>query len=172
VPDRNTLKGKRDFVILAVLIYCALRRSELARLDISMIQLRENRWVIADLVGKRNRVRTVPMPTAVKSAVDQWTSAAEIAPGRLLRRFVSRRSDIGRPERLGGVARRRNFSPCERDQHQPARSSSHVGSSLSEKGWQSPDLKEFLGHASIVTTDRYVGNGQEIATALNEDLRI
>jgi integrase len=32
VPDRSTLKGKRDYVILALLVGCALRRNELAEL--------------------------------------------------------------------------------------------------------------------------------------------
>jgi site-specific recombinase XerD len=39
VPDRSTLKGKRDFAILALLIGCALRRNELAELDVATIQL-------------------------------------------------------------------------------------------------------------------------------------
>jgi site-specific recombinase XerD len=30
VPDRSTLKGMRDYVILALLVGCALRRAELA----------------------------------------------------------------------------------------------------------------------------------------------
>jgi len=49
VPDRTTLKGKRDYVLLAMLIGCALRREELAVLDVDTIQLREGRWVLADL---------------------------------------------------------------------------------------------------------------------------
>jgi site-specific recombinase XerD len=38
VPDRSTLKGKRDYVILALLVGCALRRNELAELDVATIQ--------------------------------------------------------------------------------------------------------------------------------------
>ena len=38
VPDRSTLKGKRDYVILALLVGCALRRHELANLYIEEIQ--------------------------------------------------------------------------------------------------------------------------------------
>jgi site-specific recombinase XerD len=34
VPDRSTLKGKRDYVIIALLVGCALRRHELASLNI------------------------------------------------------------------------------------------------------------------------------------------
>jgi integrase len=49
VPDRSTLKGKRDYVIIALLVGCALRRRELATLNIEDIQLREGRWVIIDL---------------------------------------------------------------------------------------------------------------------------
>jgi site-specific recombinase XerD len=37
VPDRSTLKGKRDYVILALLVGCALRRNELAELDVETI---------------------------------------------------------------------------------------------------------------------------------------
>src|ERR1700722_18708031 len=51
-PDRSTLRGKRDYVILALLVGCALRRQELATLDVETIQQREGRWVLADLEGK------------------------------------------------------------------------------------------------------------------------
>ena len=37
VPDRSSLKGKRDYVILALLVDCALRRNELAELDVETI---------------------------------------------------------------------------------------------------------------------------------------
>jgi site-specific recombinase XerD len=49
VPDRSTLKGKRDYVILALLVGCALRRNQLAKLDVETIQQRAGRWVLADL---------------------------------------------------------------------------------------------------------------------------
>jgi integrase len=62
VPDRSTLKGKRDYVIIALLVGCALRRRELATLNIEDIQLREGRWVIIDLRGKGGRIRTVAVP--------------------------------------------------------------------------------------------------------------
>jgi integrase len=48
VPDRSTLKGKRDHMIIALLVGCALRRRELASLKIEDIQLREGRWVIIE----------------------------------------------------------------------------------------------------------------------------
>jgi site-specific recombinase XerC len=76
VPDRSTLKGKRDYVILALLVGCALRRRELASLYLEEIQMREGRWVIADLCGKGGRIRTVAVPVWVKQGIDAWTTAA------------------------------------------------------------------------------------------------
>src|SRR5450759_5084602 len=84
-PDTATTKGLRDRAILAVLLGCGLRRSEVAALTVPHVQQRDGRWCIIDLVGKHGRVRTVPMPTWVKVAIDAWTSAAGIADGYVFR---------------------------------------------------------------------------------------
>ena len=41
--------------------------------------------MIADLVGKAQHVRTAPIPTWVKHALDEWTVAAGITQGVLFR---------------------------------------------------------------------------------------
>src|SRR5580692_9602089 len=56
-PDITTTKGLRDRAILAVLLGCGLRRSEVAALTFGHIQQRDGRWCIVDLVGKHGRVR-------------------------------------------------------------------------------------------------------------------
>jgi hypothetical protein len=40
VPDRSKIKGKRDYAILALLLGCAVRRQELASLDVDGIEMR------------------------------------------------------------------------------------------------------------------------------------
>ena len=84
-PDANTLKGKRDRAILAVLLGCGLRRRELADLDFTHLQQREEHWAIVDLVGKGGHIRTVPVPDWVKATVDAWVAAAELETGKLFR---------------------------------------------------------------------------------------
>src|SRR5258708_35275421 len=84
-PDIATNKGLRDRAILAVLIGCGLRRSEIAALIFGHIQQRDGRWCIVDLVGKHGRVRTVPMPSWAKGAIDAWTSPAGLTSGGVLR---------------------------------------------------------------------------------------
>jgi site-specific recombinase XerD len=61
-PDVATVKGLRDRAILAVLLGCGLRRSEVAALTFTHVLQRDGRWCIVDLRGKPGRVRTMPMP--------------------------------------------------------------------------------------------------------------
>jgi len=53
----DTLRGKRNHAMLSILIGCGLRRAELLGLTMNSIQLREEHWVIADLVGKGGHIR-------------------------------------------------------------------------------------------------------------------
>jgi site-specific recombinase XerC len=85
LPDGQTLTGKRNRAILAILLGCGLRRRELAELTLESIQRREERWAIVDLVGKGRHIRTVPVPTWVKETLDAWLAAAGIESGPLFR---------------------------------------------------------------------------------------
>jgi integrase len=83
--DRNSLRGKRNYAILAMLIGCGLRRGELLGLRVDTIELREGRWIVANLMGKAGHVRTVPIPAWVKSAIDEWKAASGIMEGPIFR---------------------------------------------------------------------------------------
>ena len=61
-PPSDSLRGKRDRAILALLIGCGLRRAELVGLGTEDFQIREEHWVIADLIGKGKHIRAVPVP--------------------------------------------------------------------------------------------------------------
>jgi site-specific recombinase XerD len=84
-PNSETLKGVRDQAILGVLLGCGLRRSELAALTFDHLQQRDGRWAIVDIVGKGNRVRTVPIPAWTKVLIDRWATAAGLHQGHVFR---------------------------------------------------------------------------------------
>jgi integrase len=172
VPDRSTLKGKRDYVIIALLVGCALRRRELATLNIEDIQLREGRWVIIDLRGKGGRIRTVAVPIWVKQGINAWMTAAKIEDGRLLRP-VSKSGKIPRDE-LGDWA---IWSVVEQSskqigiEHFGAHDLRRTCAKLCRKsGGDLEQIKFLLGHSSIQTTERYLGSEQEIEIAVNDNL--
>ena len=89
----SSLRGKRDRAIVALLIGCGLRRAELVGLRMEDLQVREEHWVIADLIGKGKHIRTAPVPLWAKRAVDEWTTEASIDDGPIFRR-VSRLENI------------------------------------------------------------------------------
>src|SRR4051794_1717865 len=85
VPDLKTLKGIRDHAAMAILIGAGLRRSEVAALNFEHLQYRDGRWLIADLIGKHGRIRSVPIPLWTHLAVTRWQEAAGITLGALFR---------------------------------------------------------------------------------------
>jgi site-specific recombinase XerD len=84
-PDVTQLKGLRDRAVLAVLVGCGLRREELTRLTFKHIQQRDGAWAIIDLVGKRDKVGSIPMAGWVKVALDEWAEAAHLSEGACFR---------------------------------------------------------------------------------------
>jgi integrase len=171
VPDRSTLKGKRDYVLLGMLVGCALRREELALLDVDTIQLREGRWVLADLEGKGRRIRTVAVPVWVKQGINAWMTAAGIEDGRLLR-AVSKGGKV--KESMSGWA---VWSVVEQSAREigierfGAHDLRRTCAKLCRKnGGNIEQIKFLLGHSSIQTTERYLGSEQEIEIAVNDNL--
>jgi integrase len=71
--------------MLALLVGCGLRRAELIRLEVEDIEQREGRWVIPDLAGKGNRLRTVPVPAGVKARINDWLATAGLTEGKIFR---------------------------------------------------------------------------------------
>jgi site-specific recombinase XerD len=171
-PDAQSLKGRRDRAILALLLGCGLRRSEVADLTVQHLQLREEHWVIADLIGKAAHIRTVPVPGWVKSAIDVWTTAAEIAAGRLFR-CVTRRGSVwgdGITEKViwhvvkecatkAGIAR---LAP-----HDCRRTCARLCHSA---GGELEQIQFLLGHVSVETTERYLGCKQRLRGAVNDKI--
>ncbi len=172
VPDRSTIKGKRDYAILALLVGCALRRQELAQLDVEKIQTRDGRWVIVDLRGKGGRVRTVAIPVWVKSAIDAWMAAGSIDKGRLLRPVLKGSKVKGETLTDWSV-----WSVVEQSAKQigierfGAHDLRRTCAKLCRKnGGDLEQIKFLLGHSSIQTTERYLGSQQELAVAVNDGL--
>ncbi len=165
-PDTKTLKGLRDRAILAVMIGAGLRRSEVAALTFAHIRQREGRWVIVDLVGKGNRVRTVPMPTWAKAAVDEWTKTAGVKSGRVFRAVNKGNRLDGEsvtPQAIRDVV---NSYGVALGLEVAAHDLRRTFAKLAHKGGAGLDqIQLSLGHASIQTTERYLGVTQDLTDA-------
>jgi site-specific recombinase XerC len=59
----DSLRCKRDYAAIGILLGCGLRRAEVVALSMDHIQQREEHWIIADLVGKGGHIRSIPYLT-------------------------------------------------------------------------------------------------------------
>lgn len=166
-PDARRLKGKRDQALLAVLVGCGLRRQEAAALTVDHIQQREGRWVIVDLTGKGNRVRSVPMPSWCKVAIDIWMEAAHITTGfgwrsinkggRITGERMTAQAVFESVRLYGDRVGVVDLAP--HDLRRTFAKLAHKGHAALEQ------IQLSLGHASIQTTERYLGVRQDLADA-------
>jgi integrase len=165
-PDLTRLIGLRDRALLAVMIGGGLRRSEVANLKLEDLQQRDGRWVIVDLLGKGNRVRTVPLPNWAKRAIDEWTQAVNISSGYAFR-----------PINKGGVINGDGITP-QAVQNIVKEYADICGYTLSAHDLRRTfaqlarkanapidQIQLTLGHASVQTTERYLGTKQDLTSA-------
>lgn len=174
LPNTYTLKGIRDRAILAVLLGCGLRRSELIALNFGHLQRREDHWAIVDLVGKAGHIRTVPMPDWVKGTIDDWLTAAAIRQGKLFR-CVYRNGAVWGTEVTEKVvwhvvkeyAKRLGVSKLA--PHDLRRSCARLCHSA---GGELEQIQFLLGHVSVQTTEKYLGCKQRLREAVNDQIGI
>ena len=173
-PDVTTKKGLRDRAMLAVLLGCGLRRSEVAALTLKHIQQRDNRWCIVDLVGKHGRVRTIPMPTWVKVAIDAWTAAAGLTEGHVLRPVT--RGDQVQGERMTEKVVWQLLQPYAVAAGVPGIAPHDLRRSCAKMcraaGGELEQIQLLLGHASVQTTERYLGTRQDLVHAPNDGIKL
>ena len=173
-PDISTLRGLRDRAILAVLLGCGLRRSEVAALTFSHLQQRDGRWCIVDLVGKHGRVRTAPMPTWVKVAIDAWTLPAAVADGLVFRSV--NRADRVTSDGLGEKVVWQLIKPYAESAGVPGIAPHDLRRTCAKLcragGGELEQIQLLLGHASVQTTERYLGTKQDLVHAPNDAIKL
>ena len=166
----HSLRAKRDYAMLAVLFGCGLRRSELVGLQLDEVEMRQGHWAIVDLIGKGGHIRTVPIPAWVKAAVDGWAAQAGITHGKIFRA-------VGRAGKVWGKGVSQNVvwyvvkTCCEKAglQHIAPHDLRRTCAKLCHSnGGELEQIQFLLGHASVQTTERYLGCKQNLGHPVND----
>ena len=165
-PNLTTPKGIRDSAVLALLLGAGLRRGELAGLDVSHVQQRHGRWLLADLVGKHGRIRSVPIPLWAHAALVRWQATAGINDGPLFRRVTRHGTVASRKfssqavfEIVKCYAKAIGVDLAPHDARRTFAKLAHLGHAPLEQ------IQLSLGHASVVTTEIYLGVKQNLEDA-------
>jgi site-specific recombinase XerD len=166
----DLMREKRDYAMLALLFGCGLRRSELVGLEMSDVQQRQEHWAIVDLIGKGGHIRTVPIPEWAKRALDEWTVAAGIRDGKIFRR-------VSRTGKVWGKAISQNVvwyvvkGCCEKaglERIAPHDLRRTCAKLCHSSGGEIERIQFLLGHASVQTTERYLGCKQNLGHPVND----
>jgi len=172
--DGDGMRAKRDYAMLAMLFGCGFRRSELVGLELGEIQMRQGHWAVVDLIGKGGHIRTVPIPEWVKAAIDQWTRAAGVREGRIFRA-------VARTGKVWGKGISQNVvwyvvrACCERvglehiAPHDLRRTCAKL---CHDSGGELEQIQFLLGHASVQTTERYLGCKQNLGSPVNDRFKL
>ena len=163
----DSMRTKRDY---AMLFGCGFRRSELVGLELDEIQMRQGHWAVVDLIGKGGHIRTVPIPAWVKTALDQWTAAAGVKDGRIFRA-------VARTGKVWGKGISQNVvwyvvrTCCERaglEHIAPHDLRRTCAKMCHDSGGELEQIQFLLGHASVQTTERYLGCKQNLGHPVND----
>ena len=164
------LKDLRNHVVIAMLLGCGLRRAELVAVKVEDFELREDHWVLADLIGKGRHMRTIPVPSWVKSVVDEWINAAKLQDGMLFRAI----SKTGTVHGGGFTAKviwsivRESAMSCGIGIIAPHDLRRTCARLCHQAGGELEQIQFLLGHVSIQTTERYLGCKQRLQNAVND----
>ena len=170
----DTLAGKRDAAVIGLLLGCGLRRSEVVALRLDQLQSRDGHWVIVDLLGKAGRLRTVPMPDWCKALVDTWLCDAGVGDGKVFRRIWRNRTELA-----SGVTADVVWTAVKRyakrigighlAPHDLRRTCARL---CHGAGGELEQIQFLLGHASVQTTEQYIGCRQKLKEAVNDRFAI
>jgi site-specific recombinase XerD len=166
------LRDLRNHAVLAMLLGCGLRRAELVAVKIEDFELREEHWVLADLIGKGRHMRTIPVPGGVKSTVDAWTDAAQLHSGTLFRAI----GKTGKAQGCGFTAKvvwsvvRETASNCGIGLIAPHDLRRTCARLCHQAGGELEQIQFLLGHVSVQTTERYLGCKQRLHDAVNDKI--
>jgi integrase len=139
-------------------------------LRVEDIQQREEHWVISDLAGKGDHIRTIPVPDWVKAGIDAWTGASGITAGVLLRSINKAGRIWGTgfsPKVIWGVVKQKAKS-CEIPSLAPHDLRRTCARLCHQAGGELEQIQFLLGHVSVQTTERYLGCKQRFRNAVND----
>ena len=170
-PDVNTVKGRRNRMIVILLYDTGTRVQELVDMKVSDVQLRaQTPFVI--VTGKGRKLRSIPLMDKTVAHLQEYLNQFHVgttaSDDRAL--FYSRRT--GRPRRLStdaisvllknyGERARRTCSDVPHRVH-PHLLRHTRAMHLYQSGMPLPYIAEFLGHASVTTTEIYASADVEM----------
>ena len=169
----DDLIGRRDWIVLGLLLGAGLRRDELSNLTFDAIKQQPTRGGkvrnVLEVTGKGNKTRVIPISTLLAQRLAAWKF--EIGGGKIARSVTKgKTAAIGESlstigifklvSSYGAKINKANLAP-----HDLRRTYAQLGY---EAGIPLTQLQTLLGHESINTTQRYLDLALDLETTVSD----
>ena len=168
--DRSSIRGKRDYAMVAVLFATALRRRELVELQVTTMQQRDGQWGLIGLRGKGGKIRNISLPEWVRLAIVDWLLATQIVQGSVFR-SITRHGKLGSQqmsEESVKLILSHYTTLCGHNSFRPHDARRTCARLCRSGNAALEDVQELLGHSSIQTTERYLGKTDGFRRAITD----
>lgn len=157
-PDQSTAAGRRDFVLLGLLIGCGMRREEAINVRCEQAVERCGRLVLLDVEGKGRKIRTLAVPKWLDQPLRDWM--AEIRDRGTIVRRIWRGGEIADDGVTGEAVRQIVGRYCQQLGIKAAPHDLRRTFALQalDGGATVESVRQALGHTSLATTTRYVAS--------------
>jgi site-specific recombinase XerD len=156
VPDRDTAKGKRDYLALLLMLRLGLRANEVIRLELSSISIESKTLTIRNTKSARERI--LPLSDEIVEAIVAYLLVRPVSTkeNRVILRCVPPYKEMTNPSVLGGVVKQ-----CIQQLkiETPTQGTHLLRNTLAthmvNNGATMKETADVLGHISIQTTGIY-----------------
>lgn len=168
--NEATLQGKRDRIVLGLLVGAGLRREEAVNLtfdDVILQPVAGKFRTVFNVHGKGAKDRIVPINDRLAAALDNWQ---QVTGGGKLARSLSKGGILGDSlsavgafeivSKAGAAIGKHGLAP-----HDLRRTYAQLGY---EAGVPITQISRLLGHANVATTQRYLNLDLDLSTTVSD----
>lgn len=167
----DTLEGKRDWIVLGLLLGAGLRRDELVNLTFDALKQQPTKGgrvrTVIEVTGKGDKSRVIPIQDKLADRLEEWR---DITGGGYIARSLGRRQELG--ESMSAVAvfhlvnkYGKQIGMDELAPHDCRRTFAQLGY---EAGIPITQISTLLGHSSVATTQRYLNLSLDLETTASD----
>lgn len=168
----DSLTGKRDWIVLGLLLGAGLRREELANLKFDCIKsqpTKKGARTVLDVKGKGAKDRVIPISDTLAKHLQKWQ---QIAGGEYIARAMLRKSKTELDDSMSAVAifqlvnkYGKKIGKSELAPHDLRRTYAQLGYNA---GVPITQISVLLGHASVSTTQRYLNLSLDLESTASD----
>lgn len=167
----DSLKGKRDWIVLGLLLGAGLRREELATLTFSALkqQPQKNGKMrdVLEVIGKGAKSRVIPISEKLGDHLREWR---EIVGGGMVARSLGMKKELG--ESMSAVAIFHLVSKYGEEIGVPGLAPHDLRRTYAQLGYEAgipiTQISTLLGHSSVTTTQRYLNLSLDLETTASD----